>query len=538
MLAKIGSALFLFAAFSLTVARAQGPAVTEDRLLHAAAEPQNWLSYSGTYDGWRYSRLDQITPQNATQLSAQWVFQTGVPGKFETSPLVVDGIMYVTAADNHAFALDARTGRSLWHYQRNLPEKLRVCCGRVNRGFAILGDTLFLATLDAHVIALDSFTGAVLWDVPVADYTKGYSFTVAPLVVKDKVIVGVSGGEYGIRGFIDAYDAKSGQRLWRFNTVPAPGEPGHDSWAGDSWTRGGAPAWLTGSYDPELNLLFWPTGNPAPSDDGSGRKGDNLYSNSMLALDPDSGKLKWHFQFTPWDLHDWDATEIPVLLDLQLAGKPQKTIVQANRNGFLYVLDRATGKFLSAAPYARQTWAKGIDASGRPIPIPGREPGEKGIRTCPGAAGATNFMAPSFSPQTQLLYVTTREQCDVFTASPQRFEAGRVFIGSMYMPATGEKDWGAIRAIDPVSGKVKWEYREYSASWGGNLSTAGGVVFTGDVEGYFIALDAASGRELWHFQTGAPIYASPVSYQLDGRQYIAIPSAGNLYTFALPAPKP
>lgn len=529
---------FLLAVFSAASALGQETAVSEERLRRAAAEPQNWLTYSGTYDGRRYSGLDQITPQNAGALSAQWVFQSGVPGKFETTPLVVDGVMYVTAADNHAFALDARTGRTLWHYQRRLPEKLRVCCGRVNRGFALLGETLFLATLDAHVVALDSLTGSVLWDVEAADFSKGYSFTAAPLAVKDKVIVGVSGGEYGIRGFIDAYDAKSGQRAWRFYTVPGPGQPGHDSWAGDSWTRGGAPAWLTGSYDPELNLIYWPTGNPSPSNDGSERKGDNLYSNSILALDADSGKLKWHFQFTPFDVHDWDATEIPVLLDLEIGGQPRKTLVQANRNGYIYVLDRVNGKFLLAKPYAKITWAKGIDSNGRPIPVPGMEPGEKGIRTCPGAAGATNFMAPSFSPQTGLLYVTAREQCDIFTASPQRFEAGRVYIGSVYMPATDEKDWGAVRAIDPQSGKVKWEYREYSASWGGNLATAGGVVFTGDVEGYFIALDARSGKELWHFQTGAPIYASPMSYLLDGRQFVAIPAAGNLYTFALPAPKP
>jgi len=509
--------------------------VTNDQLLHSADQPANWLQYSATYDGHRFSSLSQINRDNVSHLTAQWIFQSPAPGFFENTPLVVDGIMYVSAQDNTAFALDARTGRRLWSYKRALPEKLRACCGHTNRGFAILGTRLFLATLDAHVIALDSATGNVLWDVEAADYSQGYAFTVAPLVVKNKVIVGVSGGEYGIRGFIDAYDPETGKRAWRFYTVPAPGEPGSDSWpSADSAARGGAPAWVTGTYDPQLDLLYWPTGNPAPSDDGSRRKGENLYSNSVVALQPDTGKLQWYFQFTPFDLHDWDATEVPVLLDAEIDSKPRKLLIQANRNGFFYVLDRTNGKFLFAKPFATQNWAKSIDSSGKPTVLPNAAPNEEGVRTCPGAAGATNWMSPTYSPQTGLFYVAVREQCDIFYAHPQPYVPGRIYIGSTYMPAAKEKDWGAVRAIDPKTGEIRWEYKEFSAPWAGNLSTAGHLVFTGDLDGYLIALDADTGHHLWHIQTGAAIYAAPITYQLNGKQYLAIASGSTLVTFALP----
>jgi len=513
--------------------------VTSDQLLHSSDGPTNWLLYSGSYDAHRFSSLSQINRDNVSELAPQWVLQTSAPGFFEATPLVVDGVMYVTAPEDNAYALDARTGRRLWTYTRALPEKIRACCGHTNRGFAILGTRLFLATLDAHVVALDSATGNVLWDVKAADYTQGHAFTVAPLVVKDKVIVGVSGGEYGIRGFIDAYDAATGKRAWRFYTVPLPGEPGGNTWPdGQSAARGGAPAWVTGSYDPQLNLLFWPTGNPSPSDDGGVRKGDNLYSNCILALNPDTGKLQWHFQFTPFDLHDWDATEVPVLLDTQLNGAARKLLLHANRNGFFYVLDRTNGQFLFARPYATQTWAKSIGSAGKPVVLPASAPSEEGVRTCPGAAGATNWMSPSYSPQTSLFYVSVREQCDVFYTHMQPFVAGRPYIGSVYMPAAKEKDWGAVRAIDPKTGEIRWEYQEFSAPWGGNLSTAGHLVFTGDLEGNLIALDADTGKHLWHFQTGAAIYAAPITYELGGRQYVAIPSGTTLLTFALPATNP
>ena len=509
--------------------------VTYERILNAEHEARNWLTYSGGYKSWRYSVLDQINTANAGKLSAQWVFQSASLGQFETTPLVIDGVLYGTAQDNRAFALDARTGRPVWRYQRNLPEKIQACCGMVNRGFAALGDKLFMATLDAHVIALDRKTGNVVWDVVAADYRQAYVFTVAPLVVKDKIIVGVAGGEYGVRGFIDAYSAETGKRVWRFNTVPAPGEPGHETWAGGSWKTGGAPAWLTGSYDPELNLIYWPTGNPSPSDYGAERGGDNLYSNCMLALDADTGRLKWHFQFTPHDLHDYDATQTPVLVDADWQGQPRKLLIQANRNGFLYVLDRTNGNFLSAKPYAHVTWATGIAPDGRPLVAPGSEPTPEGVRVCPGALGATNWFSPSYNPQTGLLYVATTDECDTFTGAPQKYHEGHDFLGSIYVPAKGERPTGAMRALDPFTGRTKWEFPYLSPPWGGALSTAGGVVFGGDSEGNFIAFDARAGRDLWHIQLGAAIYSSPMTYMLDGRQYVVIPAGAGLFAFALPA---
>ena len=507
--------------------------VSSERLLQARQEPQNWLTYSGDYSGWRYSSLKQINTANVQQLAAQWVFQTEAKGKFETTPLVFDGVMYVTVQDNLAYALDSRTGRTIWQYRRSLPEGILVCCGRVNRGFAVLGDNLFMATLDAHLVALDRKTGNVLWDVEAADYRKGYAFTLAPLVVKDKVIVGVAGGEFGIRGFIDAYDAETGKRAWRFYTIPGPGEPGHETWEGDSWKTGGSPAWMTGTYDPALNLIYWGTGNPGPDLYGEDREGDNLYSNSVVALDADTGKLKWHFQFTPHDVHDWDATEVPMLLDLEFEGRPRKLLVQANRNGFFYVLDRTNGEFLLARPFARITWAKEIGPDGRPVVLPGTDPTPEGNYVCPGLSGGTNWMSPSYNPQTGLFYVAAREQCNLFFSSPQPYREGVLYWGSTYQPVSDEKEWGALRALDPRTGKIKWEFKYYSAPRAGTLSTAGGLVFAGDMEGYLIAVDAQAGKELWHFQTGSPLFASPMTYSLDGMQYVTIPSGSALFTFAL-----
>ncbi|MBS0393167.1 MAG: PQQ-dependent dehydrogenase, methanol/ethanol family [Proteobacteria bacterium] len=510
--------------------------VTFERIVGAAGEPQNWLTYSGRYAGWRHSDLRGIDAGNVSRLSMQWAFQVADLGQFETTPLVVDGILYGTGQNDRAFAIDARTGRAIWRYQRHLPDKVQPCCGAVNRGFAILGDRLFMATLDAHVIALDTRTGNLLWDVTAADYRQAYSFTVAPLAVKNAVIVGVSGGEFGVRGFIDAYDATSGRRLWRFDTVPAPGQPGHETWAGDSWKSGGAPAWITGAYDPELNLLYWPTGNPSPSNYGGDRGGDNLYSNSMLALDPDTGKLKWYFQFTPHDLYDYDATQVPVLVDAVWEGRPRKLLVQANRNGFLYVLDRSDGSFLSAKPFGHVTWATSIDAHGRPVPNTALKSGPDGTRVCPGAAGLTNWYSPSFDPATRLLYVATSDECDVFTSAPQRYRAGHDFLGSIYVPDPQQRPTGALKAIDALTGEQKWSFPYHTNPNGGALSTAGGVVFAGDSDGNFIALDAATGRDLWHVQLGAAIYSTAVTYELDGRQYVAIAAGSGLFAFALPQP--
>jgi alcohol dehydrogenase (cytochrome c) len=512
-------------------ARAQ---VSYDQLLQAAQQPRNWLLYSGDYSGKRYSTLDQIDTTSVSRLAAAWVFQTAVDGKFEATPLVIDGVMYVTGPEDNGWALDARTGRTIWHYQRPVPAKIPACCGRVNRGFAALGGELFMATLDAHVVALDAKTGNVIWDVVAADYRKGYTFTVAPLVVKDKVLVGISGGEYGVRGFVDAYDARSGRCAWRFYTVPGPGEPGHDTWKGDSWQRGGAPAWITGSYDPELNLAYWPTGNPSPSDDTSERQGDNLYSNSVLALDADTGKLRWYFQFTPDDSHDWDATQVPVLLDLDLGGEKRKLLALANRNGFFYLLDRTNGKFVLAKPFAHITWSKEVGPDGKPVVLADSAPTKEGRVVCPGAAGATNWMSPSYSPQTKLFYVVAREQCDTFTAAPQPFHPGRPYIGSVYFKPDDQPAWGALRALDPATGQMRWEFKYLAPSWSGALSTAGGLVFAGDMEGNLVAYDARKGKPLWHFETGSPVYSSPITYAVDGRQYVVVAAGDALFSFALP----
>jgi alcohol dehydrogenase (cytochrome c) len=514
--------------FSATLAHSQ---VTPDRLVNSAKEPQNWLTYSGDYSGRRFSQLDQINTTNLRSLTAKWVYQTAATGKLETTPLVVDGILYATAQDDRAFALDARTGRPIWMYQHQLPQDIRPCCGHVNRGLAILDNKVFLGTLDAHVIALDFKTGNVVWDIIAADYQKGYSFTVAPLAIKNLIVIGVSGGEYGVRGFIDAYDAATGDRRWRFYTVPGPGEAGHNTWEGDSWKVGGAPAWNIGTYDPATNQIFWPTGNPSPSNRGEGRAGDNLYSNSLLSLNADTGKLNWYFQFTKHDEHDWDATEVPIMID----SGSKHLIAQANRNGFFYVLNRTSGKLISATAYGKQTWSDSKDSEGRPIAKKEASPTLEGHTVCPGALGTTNFMAPTFDPQTNLFYVTSRDQCDIFSTAPQPYEAGHAYYGSAYFPSEEAEPYrGFLKAIDPATGQIKWQFEHTSPTWSGVLSTAGGLIFTGDAEGNFVALDAASGKPLWHFQMGGAVYAAPMAFAVDGKEYVAIAAGSAIYAFGLP----
>jgi alcohol dehydrogenase (cytochrome c) len=520
--------LFLGMIVAVSVARAQ---VTTERLLNSGKEPQNWLMYSGDYAGRRFSLLEQINTANAGGLVPKWAYQTMAGGKFETTPLVVDGILYATGQDDRAFALDAKSGRPIWQYQRALPGDIRPCCGRVNRGLAILGDKVFMGTLDSHVIALDAKTGNVVWDVTAVDYRKGYSFTLAPLAIKNLVLVGISGGEYGISGFIDAYDAATGERKWRFNTVPGPGEPGHESWEGESWKTGGAPAWITGTFDPVTNTTYWTTGNPSPSNRGIGRAGDNLYADTLLALNPDTGKMKWYFQFTKHDEYDYDATQVPVMIDE--GGKHY--IAQANRNGFFYLIDRTTGKLVFSNPYAKVTWSDSKDANGAPVARKASEPTPEGTPVCPGAAGATNWMSPTYDPQTKLFYVTAREQCDLISTAPQPFEEGHAYYGSAYFPNDETAPfWGALRAIDPMTGKLKWEVKHPSPTWSGVLSTAGGLVFSGDAEGNFMALEAASGKVLWHFQCGASVYSSPMSFAIDGKQYVAVAAGSTLFAFGLP----
>jgi len=376
--------------------------------------------------------------------------------------------------------------------------------------------------------------GKVLWNAEMADYKSGYGATLAPLAIDGKILAGVSGGEFGIRGFVDAYDAETGKRVWRFYTVPAKGEPGGETWSGDSWKHGGGPTWMTGTYDPVLKTVYWGVGNPGPDLFGKDRAGDNLFTCSLIALDTDTGKLRWHFQFTPHDTHDWDANETPMLLDLDWQGRPRKLVVQANRNGFFYVLDRVSGEFLSAKAFARQTWAKGFDAKGRPIPNGDIEPTPEGNHQCPGLAGATNWMAPSYSFQTGLFYLQVREQCDVYYSSPPEHVSGKPFWGSLSRGVTEEKEWGELRALNPLTTATAWSFRHYRAPWAGTLSTSGGVVFAGDEDGYLMAFDARSGKLLWRFSTGARLVTAPIIYSIEKRQYVAMPSGGALLVFALP----
>jgi alcohol dehydrogenase (cytochrome c) len=459
----------------------------------------------------------------------QWTFQTGTLGMFETTPLVYDGVVYVTGPNNYAWALDARTGRQFWRYRRALPDDMRVCCGPVNRGFAVLGNRLFMTTLDAHLVALDARTGDVSWDTALDDYKKGYASTLAPIVVKNKVVVGVAGGEYGAPGFIAAYDVETGKRVWRFNTVPGQGEPFSDTWQADSAERGGAGVWVTGSYDPELNTLYWGTGNPNPDYYGEDRKGENLYTCSLIAIDADTGKLKWHYQFTPHDLHDWDSNHVPVLADLVIGGQRRKVVMVANRNGFFYVLDRVTGKVLLGKPFTDTTWARELGPDGHPIVL---NDGSKGC--LPDNWGGTVFMPPSFDPALGLFFVTARETCATFVPEKQVIAPGRFSLSGTVRRDLA-KAYGALRAIDAATGERRWEFKFATPSFGGVLSTASGVVFDGDNEGNFMAFDARTGANLWHYQTGSPLWGgSPITYMLDGRQYVVVGSGSSIVAYALP----
>jgi len=507
--------------------------VSYERLLKADAEPANWLMYSGNYQSYRHSRLDQINTANVGRLRPKWMYQMRVRHKVETSPLVVDGVMYLTRPPNDVVALDTETGRTLWTYSYKVPDKVYVCCGQVNRGLAILGDRLFMGTVDAKLVAIDTKSGRELWKTEITDYKSGYGATVAPLVTKDKVILGIAGGEYGIRGFIDAYYAETGKRAWRFYTIPGPGDPHFGTWEGDSWKTGGAPAWVTGAFDPELNLTYWGTGNPGPDWNGDERGGDNLFSDSMLALDVDTGKLKWFFQFTPHDVHDWDSTETPILIDTAFRGQPRKLLLHPNRNGFFYVLDRKTGEYLMAKPYVKQTWAKEIDDRGRPVRVPETFPTIKGTRVWPGVTGGMNWFSPSYSPATGLVYVAAQEEGNIYFTAEATYKPGANFTGGGGNPIPGERGYGAVRAIVPATGEIQWEHKLVSPPWAGVLSTAGGLVFGGSTEGNFFALDARTGKDLWHFPTGGFIVANPISYLRNGKQQVAIAAGDVLIAFAL-----
>ena len=503
-----------------------------ERIRDAGKEPGNWLTYSRDYSGQRYSPLDQINSANVAKLRVAWMSQADEADTVQTSPIVVDGIMFITKPPNIVEALDARTGRSLWTYRRDIPSDFRGCCGKVNRGVAILGDSIFYGTIDAHLVALDARTGAVRWDVTLADPKLGYSGTGAPLAIKDKIIVGMAGGEFGVRGFIDAYDAKTGKRAWRFNTIPEKGQPGNETWAGESWRTGSATTWVTGVYDIDTNTLFWGTGNPGPDWNGDSRKGDNLYSDCLLAIDPDTGAKKWHFQYTPHDVNDWDSTQTPILAEGLFQGQICKMVVLANRNGFYYSLDRDTGKFIAGRPFVKQTWAKGLDESGRPMRLPNTTPTADGLLLWPSLGGGSNWYSSTFSPQTKFYYVNAKEQGAIYLKGEAEFKAGAFFNGGGQRRYKGEDPYGAVRALDVATGELKWEYKLHMPSHAGLMTTAGGLVF-GSNQSSFFALDAKSGGLLWRFEAGGTIVANPISYSVDGKQYVAIAAKHNLLVFSL-----
>ena len=511
--------------------------VTEADLL---TEPvgENWSSYNGDYTGRRFSSLRQIDKSNVARLRAAWVFHPGNSQRLETTPVVIRGVMYATSA-NDVFALDARSGRMLWHYSRPISSGLLDdAAAHKSRGVAVWDHFVYSETDDAHLLCLDARSGNLLWDVQYADKGKQYGATSAPLLVKDEVVVGTSGGDSGVRGFIAAYDAASGKLRWRLWTIPGPGEFGSASWPGDSYLYGGGTTWMPGTYDPELDTLYWTTSNAAPDFVGDTRPGDDLYTACVLAIEPSTGKLKWYFQFTPHDLYDYDATETPVLVDLQESGTLRRLLVQANRNGFFYILDRTNGKFLQATPFVQKlNWATGIDASGRPA-LSGKVPTEKGTYICPGIVGATNWFSPSYNPGTGLFYVMALESCNLyFTKSePEPFKLGETYYGTGTRLPADEQSKKILLALSAVDGKEVWRYPQAGQgnSWGGTLTTAGGLVFFGDDASSFEAVDAENGRPLWHFNTGQSFSASPMTYAVDGVQYVVLSAGSDVFSFSLP----
>jgi len=535
------SDLLGLAACTLLLTSQVAAQVTYDRILRADEEPGNWLTYNRSYDSRHHSPLDEINRENAGELELKWVFQAKSLEKFESTALAVDGVIYNVQMPNDVVALDAVTGRKFWQYTHVMAETVNVCCGRVNRGLAILGETLYMGTIDGKVVALDAKNGAVVFSKQLVDPSGGYSLTHAPLVLRDKIIVGSAGGEYGIRGFIVALDPKNGDEIWRFNTIPGPGEPGHETWSGDSWERGGGSVWVTGSYDPELNLTYWGVGNPAPDWNGDVRPGDNLYSDSVVALNADTGELEWHFQFTPHDEWDWDAVQIPVLVDREWEGKPRKLMLWANRNGFFYVLDRVTGEFLHGKNFVKVTWAKGLDQNGRPIKIPEASPTREGVRVWPAVQGATNWYSPAYSDKTGLFYVSSWEYSSVYHKGDPLYTRGNRYVGSLpqgVWPNTMKDDeeqqgHGAIRALSPDTGDMEWEFKMTGVGESGLLSTAGDILVTGTMDGYMLVLDSFTGKNLASLNLGGRIASSPISFTAQGKQYLAVTSGNAMFVFGL-----
>jgi alcohol dehydrogenase (cytochrome c) len=526
----------LLAAAAAVAQSAAPPLDVTSAQLDAHGIGANWLSYHGDYTGQRYSSLTQITPANVANLRAQWVFHSRNAGVLEMTPVVVNGVMYITAS-NDAYALDATTGQVLWHHTWPITEGLVDDASRhINRGVALWGHQLYMETDNAHLLCLDARSGHLIWDVAYASWMKNYGATSAPLVVHGKVLVGTSGGDDGVRGFIDAFNAKTGALEWRRWTIPGLGESGSSSWPGETYLHGGGAAWMPGTYDPELNTLYWGTGNPSPVYDGSVRPGDDLYTDSLLALDPDTGRMKWYFQFTPHDVYDFDAEETPVLIDIDYHGKPRKLLIEANRNGFIYVLDRTNGRFLSAKRFVpRVNWATGIDPNGRPISA-NLHPSASGTLTCPGVLGATNWYSPSWNRSTGFFYFMTLDSCTLNFVKPQEFVPGKPFYATGTRDVPDDANQKVLVAFDPQTNQIVWRYPQAggSQSWGGVMSTATGLVFFADHAGFFEAADGKSGKSLWHFNTGQQFYASPMSYAVGGKQYVAVASGDDLFSFSLP----
>jgi alcohol dehydrogenase (cytochrome c) len=493
-----------------------------------------WPTYNGDPGGNRYTTLTQIDKTTVTRLAPKWLFSIPDAGLLQVTPVVVDGIMYVTAV-NQCFALDAGSGRQIWHYKR--PRTPKIAGGGANRGVGVAGDRVFMVTDQAHIIALNRFTGEVLWDAELDDWRKNYAASSAPLPAGNLVISGVSGGEHGANGFVTAHDQETGKEVWRFWTVPKPGEPGSETWDGKDIEHGGAPTWFTGSYDPALDLVYWPTGNPAKEYNGDDRKGDNLYASSILALDRKTGKLVWYYQFTPHDLWDWDATQTSVLIDADWQGQPRKLMLHANRNGFFYVFDRRDGTLLLAKRFVENlTWASGIGPDRRPVRLPNQEPSAAGTKVCPSQDGATNWFSPSFNPATGLYYVQTFEKCSIYTKADQGpWESGKTYLGGSQRTASDPKPRRILRAIDIRTGAISWELPQPGPahSWGGTLATASGLVIVGEDGGGLMAVDAASGKPLWIFHTNQTWKASPMTYMFDGKQFVAVAAGSNIIALAI-----
>jgi alcohol dehydrogenase (cytochrome c) len=496
----------------------------------------DWSTYNGNNTGNRHSGLAQITPGNVNRLRVSWIHGTAGSERLQVTPVVVDGVMYVTGV-NQAEALDAGTGQLIWQFRQPRTKGLAGdAAAGINRGVAVQGNRVFLVTDHAHLLALDRVTGALLWDTEMADYRLNYGGTSAPLVVGNLVISGISGGDEGVRGFLSAYKVSTGERVWRFWTVPAPGEPLAETWKGSDLEHGCATTWLTGTYDEQLDLLYWTTGNPCPDYNGDERAGDNLYSDSVLALRPTSGELAWHFQYTPHDLHDWDAQQTPMLIDTEWQGRPRKLLVQANRNGFFYVLDRTDGRFLRATPFVKKlTWANKIDRDGRPVANTSAIPTPEGVQVCPAVEGATNWFSSAFDSGTGLFYVQALEKCSIYKKAAGVWEAGKSFYNGSTKDVAAERGVKVLRAISLETGKVVWERQQAGPanSWGGVLSLASGVVFFGDDEGEFSAVNSRTGTPLWHFPANQVWKVSPMTYVADGKQYVAVAAGGEIVAFSV-----